>query len=78
MRFESDAVWIGAAARSCVERVDRGDLIAREFEVKDVAVLGKASGLGRLRDRGAALLQMPSKHHLRDQLAMLARDLLVI
>ena len=33
---------------------------------KDVEVLGDASGPGRLRDGGAALLQVPAQHHLSD------------
>jgi hypothetical protein len=44
-------------------------------QVEDVEVLGDAGGLGRLRDRGAALLQVPAQHHLSGRLAVLARDL---
>ena len=65
----------GPPRDSSFERVDRGELITGEFEVKDVEVLGDASWLRRLRDRGTALLQMPPKHHLRGRLAMLARNL---
>jgi hypothetical protein len=73
--FEGDAVGVRSAAHSGVERVDGCDLLAGELEVEDVEVLGDAGGLGRLRDRGAALLQVPAQHHLRGRLAVLARDL---
>jgi hypothetical protein len=49
-------------------------LIARECKVKDVEVLGDAIRLGRLPDRGPALLQVPPQHHLSGRLAVLARD----
>jgi hypothetical protein len=73
--FKGDAVRVRSAAHSGVERVDRGYLLARELEVEDVEVLGDAGGLGRLRDRGAGLLQVPAQHHLSGRLAVLARDL---
>src|SRR6185503_13951263 len=73
--FKCDAGWVRPAAHSCVERVDRGDLVAGEFKVKDLEILGDASGLRRLRDRRTTLLQMPPQHYLSGGLAMLARDL---
>src|SRR5919107_2076541 len=75
VRFEGDAVGVRSAAHSGVERVDRGYLLAGELEVEDVEILGDAGGLGRLRDRGSALLQVPAQHHLSGRLAVLARDL---
>src|SRR5215204_4480642 len=75
VRFEGDAVGVRSAAHSGAERVDRGYLLAGELEVEDVEILGDAGGLGRLRDRGSALLQVPAQHHLSGRLAVLARDL---
>src|SRR4051812_30319613 len=72
---EGDAVGLRSAAHAGVERVDRGDLLAGEREVEHVEVFGDAGGLGGLRDRGAALLQVPAQHHLRGRLAVLAGDL---
>src|SRR5215208_1005080 len=72
--LEGDAVEVRSAAHAGVERVDRGDLLTIELEVEDVEVLGDAAGFGRLRDRGASLLQVPAQHHLGGRLAMLARD----
>ena len=66
LRLEGDAVRVWAGAHARVERVDGGELVAFEFEVEDVEVLGDAVGLGRRRDPGAALLQVPVQHHLSD------------
>src|SRR5215217_7957715 len=68
VRFEGDAVGVRSAAHSGVERVDRGHLLAGELEVENVEVLGDAGELGRLRDRGSALLQVPAQHHLSGRL----------
>src|SRR6185295_10596240 len=75
VRFEGDAVRIRAATDAGVERVDRGQLILRELEAKDVEVLDDARELSRLRNGGATLLQMPAQHHLRGGLLVLAADL---
>src|SRR5215207_1466837 len=56
--LEGDAVGVGPAADSRVERIDGDDLLAGELEVEDVEVLGDAAGLGRFRDCRAPLLQM--------------------
>src|SRR4051812_39654676 len=73
--LEGDAGGIRSTTRAGVQRVDRGDLLAGELEVEDGKVLGDAGRLDRLRDRGAALLQMPAEHHLGDRLAVPAGDL---
>jgi hypothetical protein len=41
---------------SGIERVDRGGLVTREFEVEDVEVLGDAGWFGGLRNCRATLL----------------------
>src|SRR4051794_26447278 len=73
--FEGDGLGLGAAAPPGVERVDRGELVASQLEVEDVDVLGDPPGLGRLRNDGATLLQMPAQHHLRRALAVRLGDL---
>jgi len=74
--FERDAFGHWSASHPGVECVDCGNLPGREFEIEHVEILGNAGGLGGLRDRGATLLKVPTKHHLRGRLAVHPRDVL--
>ena len=73
--LDGDALRLRSAANAGVERVNGRNLFAGKLEVEDVEVLGDARRVGRLRDRGAARLQVPAKHHLRGGLAVPAPDL---
>jgi hypothetical protein len=64
----------GPPAGLGVERVDGGHLLAGKLEVEHVKVLGDPGRLHRLRDGGAARLQLPAQHHLRGRLAVPAAD----
>src|SRR5689334_10723458 len=72
--LERDAVGLRSPTYAGLEGIDRRDLLARELEVEDIEVLGDALALDRLRNRGAAFLQMPAQHHLGGGLAVLPRD----
>ena len=69
------SVGLRAAALIGVQGVDRGELVGAQLEVEHVEVLRDAVRLGRLRDDGAALLQVPAQHHLRRGLAVGLGDL---
>jgi hypothetical protein len=66
----------GPASSAGIKRVNRSDLIAREFEVEYLEVLGDTDGLPRLRNRRSRLLQMPPQHHLCGRFTVLAPDVL--
>ena len=70
----AEDIRIGAAAHPRVEGVDAGDLVVAELEVEDLDVLCDARGVRRLRDRRAALLDVPAQHDLGRALAVAFGD----
>ncbi len=73
--LEGDVLGLGASTDAGVERVEGRDLVAAELEIEDVEVLRDPGGLGGLRNRGAALLEVPAQHHLSRGLVVSGRDL---
>ena len=73
--LEGDRVRFRAAPLTSVQAIDRSELCVSELEVEDIDVLRDASGLGRLGDHRATLLETPSQHHLGHALFMRGCDL---
>src|SRR5689334_17809674 len=57
-------VGVRSAPLSGVERVDALELLNAQVEIEDGEVLGDTTWVRRLRNRRAAVLQMPAQHHL--------------
>src|SRR4051794_16767790 len=67
---------IGDAAVGALECVDALHLFIIEREIEHCDVLSQPSRIGRARNRrDDLLLDQPAERHLRDGLALLARDL---
>src|SRR6201992_880834 len=73
--LEGDRGVLRAAPLTRVHAIDCGELRVSELEVEDIDVLRDASGLGRLGDHRAPLLEPPSQHHLGHALFMRGCDL---